>query len=284
MRVANLLNRAALITGSGAIDVDEVSEGRFSAEIDRLYLVWGEFVEWADALLADAEAVERLARPFRSEDLAAPVVTPRQIFAVGLNYAEHAQETNLETAERTLVIFTKFASSLTGPEAEVRLPNDTVDWEVELAAVIGTEAYRVEVADAWSHVAGLAVSQDLSERTLQMTGAVPQFSLAKSYPGFSPVGPWLVTTDELGDRDDIELGCSVNGTVVQSGSTGSLIFSIPEIVSELSAVLPLLPGDLIFTGTPSGVGMARNPPVYLKSGDVHVSWADQLGELRTTFI
>ncbi len=284
MRVANLLNRAALITGSGAIDVDEVSEGRFSAEIDRLYLVWGEFVEWADALLADAEAVERLARPFRSEDLAAPVVTPRQIFAVGLNYAEHAQETNLETAERTLVIFTKFASSLTGPEAEVRLPNDTVDWEVELAAVIGTEAYRVEVADAWSHVAGLAVSQDLSERTLQMTGAVPQFSLAKSYPGFSPVGPWLVTTDELGDRDDIELGCSVNGTVVQSGSTGSLIFSIPEIVSELSAVLPLLPGDLIFTGTPSGVGMARNPPVYLKSGDVLVSWADQLGELRTTFI
>jgi 2-keto-4-pentenoate hydratase/2-oxohepta-3-ene-1,7-dioic acid hydratase in catechol pathway len=178
-------------------------------------------------------------------------------------------------------VFTKFPTSVAGPDTVLELPTDTVDYEVELVAVVGRHAYRVPESAAWEHIAGLTVGQDISERTRQLVGPAPQFSLGKSFPGFSPTGPWIVTTDELAHPDNLGLGCSINGQVMQDGRTDELIFSVPGIVARLSAILPLLPGDLIFTGTPSGVGAARKPPVFLRDGDVLRSWVEGIGTITS---
>jgi 2-keto-4-pentenoate hydratase/2-oxohepta-3-ene-1,7-dioic acid hydratase in catechol pathway len=151
---------------------------------------------------------------------------------------------------------------------------------VELVAVIGTRADRVAEGDAWGHIAGLTVGQDISDRTLQFAAGM-QFSLGKSRRGYGPMGPWLVTPDEIPDRDDLALGCAVDGETVQDGRTSDLIFSVPQLVTELSAVLPLLPGDVIFTGTPSGVGMARKPPRSLQPGMVLETWVEGIGTIRS---
>jgi 2-keto-4-pentenoate hydratase/2-oxohepta-3-ene-1,7-dioic acid hydratase in catechol pathway len=175
--------------------------------------------------------------------------------------------------------FTKFPTSLAGPFDEVELVVDTVDWEVELVVVIGRRADRVQAAEAWDHVAGVTVGQDLSDRALQFAAGM-QFSLGKSRRGFGPMGPWVVTPDELDNRDDLALGCSVDGEVVQDGRTSDLVFDVAQLIAELSAVLPLLPGDVIFTGTPSGVGMARQPPRALAPGQVLESWIEGIGTIR----
>lgn len=182
-------------------------------------------------------------------------------------------------------MFTKYATSITGPVTEVALPkNGHTDWEVELVAIIGTHAYEVPEAQAWSHVAGLTVGQDISERIAQMKGPSPQFSLAKSYPGFSATGPWLVTPDEFDNPDDLELVCAVNGEQVQHARTDDLIFSVPALIARLSAVLPLLPGDVIYTGTPPGVGLGRTPQRFLAAGDELISTIEGIGELRQRFV
>jgi 2-keto-4-pentenoate hydratase/2-oxohepta-3-ene-1,7-dioic acid hydratase in catechol pathway len=137
----------------------------------------------------------------------------------------------------------------------------------------------VAEADGWRHIAGLTIGQDLSDRTLQFAAA-SQFSLGKSRPGYAPLGPWVVTTDELDDPDDLPLGCSVDGEVVQQDRTSDLVFSVPRLVAELSAVLPLLPGDLIWTGTPSGVGFTRSPARFLRPGNVLETWIDGIGTIR----
>ncbi len=181
-------------------------------------------------------------------------------------------------------MFTKFPSCITGGYAQIELPADGhTDWEVELVAVIGVTAHRVPAAAAWPHVAGLAVGQDISERITQLASSPPQFSLGKSFPGFGPVGPWLVTLDEFDDPDDLELSCSVNGEQMQKSRTSNLIFGVPALIEQLSSVTPLLPGDVIFTGTPSGVGMARTPPRWLAPGDVLTSYIEGIGEMRHTF-
>jgi 2,4-didehydro-3-deoxy-L-rhamnonate hydrolase len=178
--------------------------------------------------------------------------------------------------------FTKFPASITGPFAAVELPNGTVDWEVELVVVVGRRADRVAVADAWSHIAGLTVGQDLSDRTLQFA-AGGQFSLGKSHRGFAPLGPWVVTPDELDDPDDLALGCSIDGETVQDARTSDLVFGVSQLVTELSAVVPLLPGDIIFTGTPAGVGFTRRPPRFLQPGETLTSWVEGIGTIRTRF-
>ena len=181
------------------------------------------------------------------------------------------------------VVFTKFPSSVTGPHATVELPSENVDFEAELVAVIGRRAHRVTAADGWDHVAGLTVGQDITERVVQFHGPTPQFNLGKSYPGFSPIGPVMVTVEEFADRDDIQLGCRLDGQQMQKGRTGDLIFTIPELVESLSAVVPLLPGDLIFTGTPAGIGWARDPKILLRPGHELATYVDGIGELHTTF-
>ena len=182
-------------------------------------------------------------------------------------------------------MFTKWPSCITGPVTKVELPDGgSTDWEVELVAVIGRRAFRISADQAWDHVAGLTVGQDISERQLQGAGPSPQFSLAKSLPGFGPTGPWLVTPDEFDNPDDLELGCSVNGNQMQKGRTSDLIFSVPAMLAALSRRLPLLPGDILFTGTPSGVGMGRTPRVFLAPGDELVSYIAGIGELRQRFV
>lgn len=149
--------------------------------------------------------------------------------------------------------------------------------------VIGRQVSNVAAVDAWSYVAGVSVGQDLSERRSQHRGPAPQFSLAKSYAGFSPVGPVLVSVDELDDPGDLELGCSIDGEVVQKGRTSQMVFSVPELISRLSSTVTLLPGDLIFTGTPSGVGVGRTPPRFLNPGNVLRSWVGGVGEIEQRF-
>jgi 2-keto-4-pentenoate hydratase/2-oxohepta-3-ene-1,7-dioic acid hydratase in catechol pathway len=209
--------------------------------------------------------------------LGAPVPFPRQCFGIGLNYRDHAGETAAALPPAPLT-FTKFPSCIAGPTATIPLSGDMVDWEVEVVVVIGTEAARVAVADAWDHVAGLTLGQDVSDRAVQMTGVPPQFCLGKSFAAYGPIGPALVSTDAFADRDDIALWCDVAGERMQAARTRDLIFSIPTLVAYLSSIVPLLPGDLIFTGTPAGVGMARGR--YLVPGEVVVSGADVIGELR----
>ena len=200
------------------------------------------------------------------------------MFAIGLNYRSHAQESGMAVPD-VPATFTKFPASLAGPYDEIEVVGESIDWEVELVAVVGRRADRVAEADAWAHVAGLTVGQDVSDRHLQFA-AGGQFSLGKSRRGYGPLGPWVVTPDEVPDPDDLALGCSVDGEKVQDARTSDLIFGVPRLVAELSAVLPLLPGDVIFTGTPSGVGATRRPPRFLARGQVLESWIEGIGTIR----
>ncbi|MEU6147529.1 fumarylacetoacetate hydrolase family protein [Streptomyces sp. NPDC047081] len=277
MRIGNLSGRLTIFTEAGAVDVEKASEGAFSPDPQDVYARWADFRTWS----AEADLAE--AKPFDHADLGCPTPEPGQIFAVGLNYHSHAAEAGISDPGTTPLIFTKFASSLTGPVATVEVPKGDVDWETELVVVIGREAYHVAAADAWSYVAGLTVGQDLSERKLQMAGVAPQFSLSKSYPGFAPVGPWVTSLDEFANPDDVLIECSLNGQAMQSERTTDMVFSVPTIIEFLSAVAPLRPGDIIFTGTPSGVGLFRKPPRFLRPGDELVSRIDGVGEIRQIF-
>ena len=207
------------------------------------------------------------------------------MFAVGLNYSEHAAESGFDAPTDLPPVFAKWVSSFSGPDSRVVLPPaGNVDWEVELVAVIGREATRVDIGSAWSHVAGLTAGQDISERKTQFRGPAAQFGLGKSFPGFSPQGPWLVTIDEFDDPDDLELGCSLDGEEVQRSRTSDLIFSVPRLVAELSTTVTLYPGDVIFTGTPAGVGVGREPQRFIKAGETLTSWVQGIGQLRQTFV
>lgn len=281
MRIANLAGRLVVITddGAGAVDVQAASSGVFDADPQAVYDRWDEFLSWANgADLLGATA-------FAAQDLGAPAPAPRQVLAIGLNYSEHAAESGFQVPEAPTVLFTKWQSCLTGPITEVELPSGGhTDWEVELVAVIGRRAFRVAEDQAWDHVAGLTVGQDISERIIQSAGPSPQFSLGKSLPGFGPTGPWLVTPEEFPDRENLQLGCAINGEQMQLGHTRDLIFSVAALVSKLSHTLPLLPGDVLFTGTPAGVGLGRTPQRWLAPGDELVSYVSGIGELRQSFV
>jgi 2-keto-4-pentenoate hydratase/2-oxohepta-3-ene-1,7-dioic acid hydratase in catechol pathway len=274
MKMANANGRAQLVTAGGrAVDIAAASGGRFPADPMGVLERWDEVVAWA----AGADPGDG-ARPLDPRTLGAPSPRPRQVFAVAGNYSDRPAV--VEGSPDLPVVFTKFPSSITGPHAAVPLPTGTVDWEVELVVVVGREARDVPAAAAWDAVAGVTVGQDFSERTLQLGGPAKQFSLGKSYPRFGPTGPLLVTPDELTDRDDVRLWCSVNGEVVQDSRTSRMIFPVAELVARLSTTVTLLPGDLIFTGTPAGLGMTMRPPRYLNVGDQVISSIPEIGEMR----
>jgi 2,4-didehydro-3-deoxy-L-rhamnonate hydrolase len=259
------------------VDVENASKGAFGHRIDDLYRDWQRFVDWARS---SAPAPDQ---PFEVGELDAPVQHPRQVFAIGLNYLDHAAESGV-TAPPSPSVFTKFPTCLVGPTATIELPSTQVDWEVELVLVIGATADRVSEADAWDYVAGVTVGQDISERAVQMVGPVPQFSLGKSYRTFGPVGPWLVTPDALERRDDLELWCSVAGRVLQKGRTSQMVFSVSELIAQISQVCPMLPGDVVFTGTPPGVGMARKPQEFLQPGTTLISEIEGIGRLTNPVV
>jgi 2-keto-4-pentenoate hydratase/2-oxohepta-3-ene-1,7-dioic acid hydratase in catechol pathway len=271
MKLANVNDRAVLVLGEETADVAEASDGRFGPDLMGIYDDWGAFLDFAGGVTTGT-------RPLVETDLRCPVPAPRQVFAIGLNYRSHAEESGM-TLPAVPATFTKFPASLAGPFDDVEIVGNSIDWEVELVAVLGRRADRVDEATAWAHIAGLTVGQDISDRELQFAAGA-QFSLGKSRRGYGPMGPWLTTQDEVPDPDDIALGCSVDGEKVQEARTSDLVFSVPRLVAELSAVLPLLPGDVIFTGTPAGVGVARQPPRFLRSGQVLESWIEGIGTIR----
>ena len=277
MRVARVSGRLSVLVEGGAVDVESASGGRFPADPDEVMPRWDELRDWA-AGYGGGEVV-----PYTPGDLGAPLLRPAQVFGIGLNYRDHAAESGVGVPAAPAV-FTKFRTCLTGPYDAVRLPSGQVDWEVELVVVIGRRAEHVAEEHACSYVAGVTVGQDLSERSVQLAGPVPQFSLGKSFPGFGPFGPAIVTPDELADPDDLELACFLDDEVLQKGRTRDMVFSVAELVARLSAVCPLLPGDLIFTGTPPGVGMARRPPRFLTAGTTLVSTVENVGELRNLLV
>ena len=274
MRFGNVGGRMQLVVGDGMVDVEAASAGRLPADPVAALDRWDALAEWA---CSAAGALEPTA-PLAGAALLAPVPRPRQVFGVGLNYRLHVAEGARDVPEEPAV-FTKFPSCIAGPTSEIPVGSETVDWEVELVVALGRAARRVPVERAWDHVAGLMVGQDISDRAVQRRPPA-QWSLAKSFSGFGPTGPFLVTVDDVPDRDDLELGCSVNGEEVQKARTSDLIFPVPELVSRLSHIVTLWPGDLIFTGTPSGVGYARTPPRFLHAGDLLTSYIEGIGELR----
>jgi len=209
--------------------------------------------------------------------LGPPVPRPRQVFGIGLNYRDHAGESGMDLPPAPLT-FTKFPSCIAGPHDEVPLSGALVDWEAEIVAVIGTETTAVAVDEAWGAVAGLMLGQDISDREVQLTGSPAQFCLGKSFAAYGPTGPALVSVDSFEDPDDVGLWCDVAGERMQESRSRHLIFSIPTLVAYLSSITTLYPGDLIFTGTPSGVGMARGR--FLAHGELIVTGADVIGELR----
>lgn len=278
VRIANQAGRTVVVSPDAAtcVDLATASDGRFGPEPRAVFNDWDNFAAWASTATIDFAGQGSVITP---ETLQAPSPEPRQIFAIGLNYRDHADESGIAYPE-VPPTFTKWVGSFAGPVGELRLPAETVDWEAELVVIIGRKAEAVAAADAWDYIAGLTVGQDYSERTLQLAGPAPQFSLGKSYVGFAPQGPWLVTPDELVDPTALAIECRINGETVQKSETDRLIFSVGDIVEHLSKVMPLLPGDVIFTGTPAGVGGARKPPRFLKVGDVVETTIEGLGGLR----
>jgi 2,4-didehydro-3-deoxy-L-rhamnonate hydrolase len=281
MRIGSIAGRLVLVTDGRAVDVEAASSARFSPDPQAVYERWAEFVEWAKTAGTDG------AEDFTEDQLDAPVPRPRQVFAIGLNYVEHAKEGHFDLPTDP-VVFTKFQSSIAAPNTDIELPSENTDYEVELVVVIGKPGYRIPVEEGWDHVAGLTIGQDISEREVQRRGPAPQYSLGKSFPNFAPIGPVVVTLDEIADRDAIGVKTELvaNGATVvkQDGNTRDLIFSVPELISRLSQSLHLYAGDIIFTGTPSGVGMGKNPPEYLKPGETLVSSIDGIGSIRNRLV
>jgi 2-keto-4-pentenoate hydratase/2-oxohepta-3-ene-1,7-dioic acid hydratase in catechol pathway len=235
---------------------------------------WDTFVEWA------CELTEATARtPIAERDLGPPVPRPSKVFGIGMNYRDHAAEAKLEIP-KSPVVFTKFPNCISGPFADVELFSDRVDWEVELVVVIGRRGRSIAEKDALAHVAGYTAGQDVSDRRMQFADKPPQFSLGKSLDGYGPIGPALVSLDAFRDPNDLGLTCDVAGERMQSGRTGDMIFPVAALVAYLSRWCTLEPGDLIFTGTPAGVGSTRDPRRYLAPGEEIVSTIEGVGTMR----
>ena len=218
------------------------------------------------------------------ERLGSCVGTPPNFYCVGLNYAKHAAESGLEPPKEP-VLFNKATSCLSGPNDDVVIPRKSskADWEVELGVVIGKEALYVSEEDALDYVAGYCIINDMSEREFQIERS-GQWVKGKSAPTFGPTGPYLVTTDEIPDPQVLNLKLSLNGEVLQNSNTSDMIFTVRQIVSHMSQFMQLMPGDIICTGTPEGVGLGMNPPRYLKAGEVMELEIDGLGSQRQTTV
>jgi 2-keto-4-pentenoate hydratase/2-oxohepta-3-ene-1,7-dioic acid hydratase in catechol pathway len=212
------------------------------------------------------------------------VANPQKFIAIGLNYSDHAAESNLAVPPEP-VVFTKQVSCVSGPNDDVTLPpkSKKSDWEVELGVIIGTRAKNIKKSDALAHVAGYCTVNDLSEREFQAERA-GQWTKGKSYDTFGPIGPWLVTTDEIKDPQKLKLWLELNGKKVQDGTTATMVFGVAHIVAYLSEFFTLMPGDIISTGTPPGVGMGMKPQRFLKPGDVMRICVEGLGVQQQTVV
>ena len=273
MRLANRGGRAWLVDEAGrGVDLAAASGGRFGPDPMAALEAWDALREWA------AGAAPAFGEVLDPRQLGPCVPRPRAVFAIGLNYKDHAVEAKLELPKAPMV-FTKFPSCLAGPTADLVLSSNRVDWEAELVVVIGRAASRVAEARALEYVAGYCVGQDVSDRRLQFQDKPPQFSLGKSLAGFGPIGPWLTSLDDVGDPLDLAISCWIDGEPVQASRTSEMVFGVPALVAYLSRHCDLASGDLIFTGTPAGVGSVRQPPRYLAAGERVETEIEGLGRL-----
>ena len=281
LRLANLKGRAQFIVGDiaspRAIDVATASNNSLSADPMQCFAHWNALKKIAATLDTNSGNAVSIS------DLSCPVPQPRQMFAVGLNYRKHAAEMGSPLPPLPLV-FAKFQSSLNSPTGNIEILSDTVDYESELVIVISKGGRHINEELAWNHVAGLCVGQDVSDRGLQYMGTPPQFSLGKSRVGYSPIGPWVTDMSNNDKRDDLQLGCTVNGEQRQDTQTSDMIFGIAHIVAYMSTIVELYPGDVIYTGSPFGVGHGRKPQVYLKPGDVVETTLEGVGTITNRCI
>ena len=273
-RLGNLDGRAVLIDGENWHDLAAASNGSFS----------GDPME-AVHRHAELHTIQLNGRSpegaVASAVFGPPVPCPRSVFAIGLNYAGHAGEADMDLPESPLV-FTKFPSCLAGATDNVELNSDFADYEAELVVVIGTAGRSISPNNAWNHVMGLTVGQDISDRALQFAAKPPHFDLGKSRDTYGPCGPAVVSTDLIAEPSNLRITCDINGERRQSGNTGQLIFDVPTLISYLSEILTLEVGDLIFTGTPEGIGASSGE--FLAAGDVIETSIEGLGKLRNVCI
>ena len=273
-RLANLDGRAVLIDGENWHDLAAASNGSFSGNPMEAVHRHAEL----HTIQLDNRSPEGAVA---SAVFGPPVPCPRSVFAIGLNYAEHAGEANMDLPESPLV-FTKFPSCLAGASDNVELNSDFADYEAELVVVIGTAGRSISPNNAWNHVMGLTVGQDISDRALQFAAKPPHFDLGKSRDTYGPCGPAVVSTDLIADPSNLRITCDINGERRQSGNTGQLIFDVATLISYLSEILTLEVGDLIFTGTPEGIGASNGE--FLTAGDVIETSIEGLGKLRNVCI
>lgn len=219
-----------------------------------------------------------------AERLGPPISRPSKIICIGLNYAKHAKETNARIPEEPIIFF-KSTTAVVGPNDDIMLPKNAfkTDWEVELAFVIGKKANYVSKEEAADYIAGYVLHNDLSERAFQLERG-GQWAKGKGCDTFAPLGPWLVTKDEISNPNNLRLWLKLNGKLMQDGNTDDFIFDIAHVLSYLSEFMTLLPGDVISTGTPHGVGLGFNPPIFLKAGDVIELGIEGLGEAKQTVV
>ncbi len=277
MRLANYEGRATIVVGGRAVDIERASSGVLGS--DPMLL----------SSLSNHGALRDLAARIHSEEwpvvdetrLGAPVPRAGKGFGVALNYRKHAEETGRPAPDEP-ALFGKSDNCVCGPFDAIVVPEGrlAVDYEAELVIVFGRTCKGAAAADAWSYLAGVTVGQDISDREEQNRPPVRQFTIAKSYDTFGPIGPYLVTADELDDPDALPIECVVSGEVLQSSNTDDLIFGVPALVEWLSRYITFQAGDLVWTGTPEGVGAARTPPRFLRAGDVVETTIDGVGTMR----
>lgn len=268
-RLGNVRGRGVLVEGDSYFNVETL--GGASSDPVRL-LADPDSLSAIASRLADSEPTGAIA----DVKLGPPVPNPQKVFGIGLNYRAHAAEGGREAPDSPLV-FTKFPSCLAGPTADVEIRSDACDYEGELVVVIGRGGRDITIAEAWDHVVGLTIGQDISDRPMQRASNPPQFNLGKSYDTFGPIGPTVVSLDDVADRNSLHIVTEVNGEVRQDATTADLIFDVPTLVSFLSSFTTLVTGDLIFTGTPAGVGVAQDK--WLADGDVITTRIDGIGTM-----
>ncbi|NOY29217.1 MAG: fumarylacetoacetate hydrolase family protein [Planctomycetes bacterium] len=270
--------RPGVLTEAGVVDL-VATDPSISSSIREIFV--NDELKKASAAAASDSAVL-----VQNATLRAPISDPQKIVCIGLNYREHAIESGMakdsEFGPSEPTVFSKFPSAILGPEESINIPaaSKEVDYEAELVVVVGRRAKAVSKAEAMDYVAGYTIGNDVSARDWQLKKPGGQWMMGKTFDTFAPIGPAIVTTDEIPNPESLSITLRLNGETMQDSTTGELIFGIAEVVSYLSQVFTLEPGDLIFTGTPSGVGFARKPPVFLKAGDVCEVEIEGLGVLR----
>ena len=275
-KLANIKGKSALIHGDSYYDINTISQGKISSDPSKILNSLSDLHEFNSKIdnFKPTGLIEKsLLEP--------PVINSRNCFAVGLNYRAHAEESGMEIPPFPMV-FTKHTSCIVGPFDNIEMKSDIVDYEAELVVVIGKEGKNVPKKDAWDYVAGLTVGQDISDRAVQFHATPPQFNLGKSFDTFGPIGPYLVSPDLVANKSALRIECYINEELRQESSTDDLIFSVPDIISYISEFLTLNTGDLIFTGTPSGVGATQGK--LLKDGDIVTTSIKEIGTIKNKCI